>query len=114
MSTITNPKFQVYKSGSEYRYRLRARNGEIILHGEGYTTKQNCLNGIASVKNNAPYDSRYDRKVATNLQYYFVLKASNGEPIGVSETYTTTSARDNGIESVKSTAPTAPIEDLTI
>lgn len=113
MSTVNNPKFQLYKSGSEYRYRLRARNGEIILHGEGYTTKQGCLNGINSVKENAPYDSRYDRKTATNGQYYFVLKAANHEPIGVSETYTTIAARENGIESVKTNAPKAPIEDLT-
>jgi len=113
MSTVTNPKFQIYKSGTEYRYRLRARNGEIILHGEGYTSKQGCLNGIDSVKRNSPNDGRYDRKTAVNGQYYFVLKASNGEPIGVSETYTTTAARENGIEAVKKVAPTAPIEDLT-
>ncbi|MAN28222.1 MULTISPECIES: YegP family protein [Mesonia] len=110
---MTNPKFQLYKSGNEYRYRLRARNGEIILHGEGYTSKQGCQNGIASVKANAPYDSRYERKLATNNQYYFVLKATNGETIGVSETYTTASARDNGIEAVKRDAPDAPTEDLT-
>ena len=113
MSTISNPKFQVYKSGSEFRYRLKARNGEIILSGEGYTSKQNCINGINSVKNNASYESRYDRRTATNGQYYFVLKASNGEIIGVSETYTTTTARENGIEAVKRETPSAPIEDLT-
>jgi len=110
---MNNPKFQIYKSGSEYRYRLRARNGEIILHGEGYTTKQNCLNGITSVKANSPYDSRYDKRIASNGQYYFVLKAANGEIIGMSEMYTTSYARDNGIESVKNTAPNSPIEDLT-
>tara|TARA_R110002167_G_scaffold79830_5_gene219865 strand:- start:4245 stop:4586 length:342 start_codon:yes stop_codon:yes gene_type:complete len=113
MSTVTNPKFQIYKSGTEFRYRLRARNGEIILHGEGYTSKQGCLNGIDSVKRNSPNDERYDRKNATNGQYYFVLKALNGEPIGVSETYTTVSARENGISAVKTIAPTAPVEDLT-
>ena len=113
MSTVNNPKFQLYKSGSEYRYRLKARNGEIILHGEGYTSKQGCLNGINSVKENAPYDSRYDRRTATNGQYYFNLKAANGEIIGVSETYTTSIARESGIDSVKKNAPTAPIEDLT-
>ena len=110
---MTNPKFQMYKSGSEFRYRLRARNGDIILQGEGYTSKQGCQNGIASVKANAPYDSRYERKLATNNQYYFVLKATNGEIIGVSETYTTAAARDNGIEAVKRDAPDAPTEDLT-
>lgn len=113
MSTVLNPKFQIYKSGSEFRYRLKARNGEIILSGEGYTSKQGCLNGISSVKENSPLDSRYDRKIAVNGQFYFTLKAANGEIIGVSETYTTQSSRENGIDAVKKVAPSAPIEDLT-
>ena len=50
-----NPKFELYtdKKG-EYRFRLTAPNGENILASEGYTTKENCLKGIASVQKNAP------------------------------------------------------------
>lgn len=61
---MENPKFQIFRSSANYQYyyRLKAGNGEIILSGEGYTTKQSCLDGIASVKVNAPFDSRYDRK----------------------------------------------------
>lgn len=112
---MENPKFQVFKStaNSQYYYRLKARNGENILNGEGYTTKQSCLNAIASVKANAPYDSRYDRKTAANGQYYFTLKASNGEVIGVSEMYNSYQARENGIDAVKRDAPNAPTEDLS-
>lgn len=110
---MNNPKFQVFRSSanSEYYYRLRAANGEIILNGEGYVTKQSCLNGVASVKLNAIYDSRYDRRDGT-YNYSFNLKASNGEIIGRSESYTTSVARENGITSVKRDAPTAPVEDL--
>ncbi len=113
---MENPKFQIFKdSASEYRFRLKAKNGEIILRSsEGYTTKQSCQNGIASVKANAPYDIRYSRNTSTNGQYYFVLKASNAEPLGISEMYNSSSARDNGIESVKQNAPIAPTEDLTV
>lgn len=113
---MNNPKFQIFKDNrGEFRFNLFAKNGENILRSsEGYTTKQGCKNGIASVKKNAPYDSRYYRGVATNGQYYFVLKAANGEALGVSEMYVTTYGRDNGIESVKKNAPDAPIEDLTI
>ena len=112
---MENPKFQVFKSTANYQYfyRLKARNGENILNGEGYTTKQSCLSAIASVKINAPYDSRYERRVANNGQYYFVLKAGNGEVIGIGETYTTIQNRENGIEAVKRDAPNAPIEDLS-
>ena len=50
-----HPKFEVYtdKAG-EYRFRLKARNGEIIAVGEGYKAKAGCLNGIESIKKNAP------------------------------------------------------------
>ena len=52
---VKHPKFEVYldKAG-EYRFRLKARNGEIIATSEGYKAKAGCLNGIESVKKNAP------------------------------------------------------------
>lgn len=52
---LKNPKYEVYtdKAG-EFRFRLKARNGEIIATGEGYKAKAGCLNGIESIKKNAP------------------------------------------------------------
>ena len=49
------PKFEMYtdKAG-EFRFRLKATNGEIIAVSEGYKSKASCLNGIESVKKNAP------------------------------------------------------------
>lgn len=49
-----NPKFEIYtdKAG-EFRFRLKARNGEIILSSEGYKAKASCENGIESVRKNA-------------------------------------------------------------
>jgi len=50
-----HPKYEVYQDkAGEYRFRLKARNGEIIATSEGYKTKASCLNGIESVKKNAP------------------------------------------------------------
>ena len=52
--TLTHPKFEMYQDkAGEYRFRLKARNGEIIGISEGYTAKAGCLNGIESVKKNA-------------------------------------------------------------
>ncbi len=53
--TLKHPKFEVYvdKAG-EFRFRLKARNGQIIAVGEGYKKKPSCLNGIESIKKNAP------------------------------------------------------------
>lgn len=54
-AAVTNPKFEVYadKAG-EFRFRLKARNGEIIAISEGYKAKASCVNGIESVRKNAP------------------------------------------------------------
>ncbi len=50
-----NPKFEIYtdKAG-EFRFRLKARNGEIIGAGESYKDKKGCLNGVESIRKNAP------------------------------------------------------------
>ncbi|MBQ3545383.1 MAG: YegP family protein [Lachnospiraceae bacterium] len=54
-TTEKHPKFEIYKDkAGEYRFRLKATNGQIIATGEGYTTLSNCENGVASVKKNAP------------------------------------------------------------
>ena len=54
-AAVTNPKFEMYtdKAG-EFRFRLKARNGEVIAASEGYKAKASCLNGIDSVRRNAP------------------------------------------------------------
>ncbi|MBK0403071.1 YegP family protein [Adhaeribacter sp. BT258] len=108
------PKYQVFKStsNSEYYYRLRSSNNEIILNGEGYKSKQSCYDGINAVRINALIDSRYDRKDSYS-NYTFNLKAGNGEIIGRSENYNSSYGRDNGIAAVKRDAPVAQIEDLT-
>ena len=52
---VTNPKFEVYTDkGGEFRFRLKARNGEVIAASEGCKAKVSCLNGVDSVRRNAP------------------------------------------------------------
>ena len=55
VNVVTTGKFEVFtdKAG-EYRFRLKAPNGEIIAASEGYSSKASCMNGIESVKKNAP------------------------------------------------------------
>lgn len=111
---MSNPKFELFQSQSnqQYYFRLRSSNGEPVLHSEGYTTKQSCLNGIASVKQHAPHDNFYKRRDSAG-NYTFNLHAANGEIIGRSENYTSYAARENGIDAVKRDAPAAPVIDLT-
>ncbi len=107
-------KFEIFTDrAGEFRFHLKAGNGEIILASEGYKQKAGAENGIASVKQNAPDDARYERKDAANGEPMFNLRAPNGQVIGTSETYSSASARERGIEAVKSTAPGARTDDLT-
>lgn len=105
-------KFEIKKDKSDqFRFSLKASNGQVILSSEAYKTKSSCENGIASVKTNAKDDGKFERKTAKDGSPYFNLKASNGQVIGSSEMYSSTSAMENGIASVKNNAPEAEIED---
>lgn len=107
-------KFEIYKDKrEEFRFRLKAGNGQTILSSEGYSAKSGCNNGIESVKKNASNDARYERLESKSGSPYFNLKSSNGQVIGSSEMYTSTSAMENGIASVKKNAPEASVEDLS-
>ncbi|WP_027378722.1 YegP family protein [Chryseobacterium daeguense] len=99
---------------NEYQFNLKSGNGEIILTREGYVQKASCHKGIESVRMNSQDDSRYDRRVAINGKNYFVLKARNGEIIGKSQYFSSKTAMENGIHSVKSNAPLAEIVDETL
>ena len=48
-------KFEIYtdKAG-KFRFRLKASNGQVIATGEAYSSKSACLNGVESIKKNAP------------------------------------------------------------
>ena len=49
-----HPKFEIYQDkAGEYRFRLKATNGQIIAVSEGYVSMANCLNGVESVRKNA-------------------------------------------------------------
>lgn len=107
-------KYHLKKSANgQFMFNLKAANGEVILTGETYTTKSAALDGIASVRKNAPADANYDRKTATNGQPYFTLLAANKQTLGRSETYSAASAMENGIASVKRNGPIAELDDQT-
>ncbi len=103
-------EIKVGKTG-KFRFNLKASNGQIILTSEAYESRSAATKGITSVKKNAGNDKRFERKTAKDGSPYFVLKASNGEPIGKSEMYKTKRSMENGVASVGRNAPDAPTVD---
>ena len=111
---MNHPKFIIHLAkNKKYFFRLTAPNGQNILGSEAYTTKDGCQNGIESIKQHAPDDDNYNRLEAKSGEFYFTLQAANNQVIATSEMYTSKQGRDNGIESVQTNAPEAPVEDTT-
>lgn len=104
--------FELYtdKAG-EFRFRLKAGNGEIILVSEGYKAKASALNGIESVKKNAGDEANYQRKT-TAAGASFNLLAANKQVVGSSQVYKGEQGRDKGIDSVKKNAPDAEVKEV--
>lgn len=107
--------FEIYQSekSQEYYFRLKAKNGQVILSSEGYANKSGAQNGVDSVKKNSGDDNRFERKVAKNGKHYFSLKAGNGQVIGSSQMYASKDGMENGIASVKKNAAEGSVKDLT-
>lgn len=98
-------------AGGQFMFNLKAANNEVILTSQSYASKESAKVGIASVQSNAAADDRYERKTAKDDSPYFVLVATNGEVIGKSEMYSSVSAMEGGIASVKANAPSAATKE---
>ena len=57
-------KFEMWESTKDglWYFHLKAPNGEVIVSSEGYTSKDNCSNGIESVKKFAPNADTHDTR----------------------------------------------------
>jgi uncharacterized protein YegP (UPF0339 family) len=105
-------KFETFTgSDGKHYFKLKAGNGEVILQSQGYKAKDDCANGIESVRKNAADEGRFEVKTAADGKHYFVLTATNGQTIGKSQMYKTESGCSNGVESVRNNAAEAAITE---
>lgn len=105
--------FELSKSkDGQFRFVLKAGNGEIILTSELYRSLSSAKKGIASVQKNSGDDKRFVQKTSSNGKPYFNLRAGNHQVIGTSEMYSSESACANGIASVKTNGSSKTVKDL--
>ena len=117
-------KFVIKTNEKGSRFVLKAGNGEVIAVSQMYASLDGCVNGVASVKNNAPEANVEDQTVEgfetkkhPKFEVYkdkagefrFRLKAKNGEIIATGESYKAKASCLKGIESIKKNAPEAPV-----
>jgi hypothetical protein len=114
MEEMMAGKFEIKATrNGQFMFNLKASNGEIILTSETYKTKKGLKNGIKSVKTNAKVAAHYKVMTAKNKEPYFVLRAGNNKVVGKSEMYSSDKALANGMDSVKTNAPGAAVDDQT-
>ena len=107
-------KFEVFEDrAGEFRFRLKAANGETILTSEGYTAKTAAVKGIESVRVNAADECRFEAISEKRGAHRFNLKAGNHQIVGTSELYTSKLGRDKGMKAVSTAAREARVVDLT-
>ncbi len=99
------------RTDGEFQFNLKAGNGQVILSSEGYSSLPACQMGVESVRMHAVDPAHFEYKTAKDGSPYFSLKAGNGQIIGKSEMYSSSSERDNGIQSVMTDAPGAELLD---
>lgn len=105
--------FELSKSSDgQFRFVLKATNGQVILVSELYRALDSAKNGIASVQANCGNEGRYESKESANGKYFFNLKAANHQVIGTSQMYASAASRDNGIASVKANGASTTVKDL--
>ena len=119
-------KFVLKKTNTGIKFDLKAGNGEIIANSEVYTSKSACMNGINSVKTNAPIAAVEDQTIegfekAKNPkfevytdkagEFRFRLKAKNGQIIATGEGYKAKNSCLNGIESIRKNSDSEIFEE---
>ena len=117
-------KYIVKKTNTGIKFDLKAGNGEIIANSEVYTSRSACMNGINSVKTNAPIAAVEDQtiegfekvknpkfEVYTDKagEFRFRLKAKNGQIIATGEGYKAKSSCKKGIDSIRRNAVDSPV-----
>ena len=104
-------KFEIIQSAKnqKYYFRLKARNGQIVLGSQGYKGKAAAKKGISSVIANGTKDEQYNRKVAANGSHHFNLMSRNNQVIGTSQMYSSKASMENGIKAVKKASQGAEI-----
>ncbi len=97
--------FEIFQSdkNQEFYFRFKDDTNQVILRSEGYKAKNNCVNGVESVKNNVTNASRIDRQTSGSGKMFFNVKASNGQVVATSKMYESEGDMNNDIEAIVKT-----------
>ncbi len=106
-------KFETFLGkNNEHYFRLVNGEGQVLLSSEGYTQKDNLLNGIESVKKNIALPANYEMKTSSDGKHFFNLKATNGQVISKSALWDSPDLRDTWMNKLKTEVPAAQVTEM--
>ena len=105
-SNTTGARVEILVGESgKYRFNVHAKNGQVVLSSEQYTSEAGAVNGAVAVQIAGQHAKNYNLLQNTANGWYFTLTADNGQIIGVSQQYTTKASAQSAITSLKSFLP---------
>ena len=103
--------FEIYlDKAKKYRFRLKAKNGEIICASQAYSSRSSCMKGIKSVAKNAKSKDNFISQESKSGKWTFRLKSGNNKVIATSQSYRDKASMNKGIKSVMANAPKQAIK----
>jgi uncharacterized protein YegP (UPF0339 family) len=109
------PTFEIGRTADgRYLFNLKSANDHIILTSQAYEGKESVKDGIAAVRQNAPFAERFEERSGHDGRPYFVLTAGDSQVIGRSQMYSSREAMRKGIASVRRNGPIAQTVDLSL
>jgi uncharacterized protein len=93
----------------QFHFNVHAKNGQVVLSSESYTTEAAAWNGAFAVQADGTTAANYAVKQNTAGGWYFTLTALNGQVIGVSQQYTTKSSAQSGVNAMMTLLPSISV-----
>lgn len=107
-------KFELIKTtDGKFLFNLRSASGQVVFVSEPYENKSEALEVIETTRSNSLRVGAFVAKANAKGQPYFLLKGTDGREIGRSDFFSSKSAMEDIVESVKRSAPEATLNDLT-
>ncbi len=109
-SNTTGARVEVRQGETgQWRFTVHAKNGQIVLSSEQYSSEAAAVNGAVAVQTVGTDAAAYTLQQNAAKGWYFTVKADNGQIVGVSQQYTTKSSAQSAINSLKSFLPDVQI-----
>ncbi|HEY4244605.1 MAG TPA: YegP family protein [Kofleriaceae bacterium] len=109
-ANTTGARFDVEAGTTgQFHFDVYAKNGQVVLSSESYTTAAAAWNGAFAVEDAGQISTSYKLLQATNGKWYFTVNASNGQVVGTSQLYSTKSNATAGAVALENLLPSIAV-----